>query len=181
MVDDIQKLRPRCDVLTVCFHKGILGMPETLAMYDQQVSYAAIDAGADLILGHHAHMLKGIEIYKGKTIYHGLGQFVSVGQGLTDEQRKEMNALAGPNLSTYVLRLDPGRNMTMIAKCVVENGKITRASYLPCIINDDQQPVILKNDDKGRQVFEFMDRITKAAGLNVKYEWDGNEILICQI
>ena len=180
MIDDVQKLRPRCDVLTVAFHKGILGMPETMAMYDQQVSYAAIDAGADLILGHHAHMLKGIEIYKGKVIYHGLGQFVSVGQGLTDEQRKEMRSLAAPNLSTYVLRFDPARNMTMIAKCVVENGKITRTGYLPCVINDDQQPVILKNDGKGREVFEFMDRITKAAGLNVRYEWDGDEIVIHQ-
>ena len=181
MIDDVQKLRPRCDVLTVAFHKGILGMPETLAMYDQQVSYAAIDAGADLILGHHAHMLKGIEIYKGKVIYHGLGQFVSIGQGLTDEQRKEMRSLAAPNLSTYVLRLDPARNMTMIAKCVVENGKITRASYLPCVINEEQQPVILKNDEKGREVFDFMDRITKAAGLNVRYEWDGDEIVIHQV
>jgi poly-gamma-glutamate synthesis protein (capsule biosynthesis protein) len=125
-------------------------------------------------------MLKGIEIYKGKVIYHGLGQFVSIGQGLTDEQRKEMRSLAAPNLSTYVLRLDPARNMTMIAKCVIENGKISRASYLPCVINDDQQPVILKNDEKGREVFDFMDRITKAAGLNVRYEWEGDEILIRQ-
>jgi len=38
-----------------------MGSPDKLAMYDQQVSYAAIDAGADLILGHHAHGLKGIE------------------------------------------------------------------------------------------------------------------------
>jgi len=79
-----------------------------------------------------------------------------------------------------VLRFDPARNMTMIAKCVVENGKITRTGYLPCVINDDQQPVILKNDGKGREVFEFMDRITKAAGLNVRYEWDGDEIVIHQ-
>ena len=81
----------------------------------------------------------------------------------------------------FLLRLDPARNMTMIAKCVVENGKITRASYLPCVINEEQQPVILKNDEKGREVFDFMDRITKAAGLNVRYEWDGDEIVIHQV
>ena len=178
MTEDVKKLRPLCDILTVCLHKGILGMPETLAMYDQQVSYAAIDAGADLILGHHAHMLKGIEMYREKAIFHGLGQFVSVGQGLTDEQRKEMRSLAAPNLSTYVLRLDPARNMTMIAKCVIKNKKISRISYLPCVINGEQQPEVLKNDEKGREVFEFMDRITKAAGLNVSYEWNGDEIVI---
>jgi poly-gamma-glutamate synthesis protein (capsule biosynthesis protein) len=147
-------------------------------MYDQQVSYAAIDAGADLIIGHHAHMLKAIEMYKGKAIFHGLGQFVSVGQGLTDEQRKEMRALAAPSTSTYLLRFDPARNMTMIAKCVIENSKIVKISYLPCLINDDQKPEVLKNDEKGRQIFEFMERITKASGINVKFEWEGDEIVI---
>jgi len=50
-------------------------------MYDQQVSYAAIDAGADLILGHHAHMLKGIENYRGKAIFHGLGNLFRLSRG----------------------------------------------------------------------------------------------------
>ena len=178
MTDDIQKLRPLCDVLTVSFHKGILGNPEIIAMYDQQVSYAAIDAGADQVQGCHAHMLKGIEIYKGKTIYHGLGQFVSVGAGLSEEQRKEYRSLAGPNMSTYILRNDPARNITMIAKCVVEDKKIVRSSFLPCVINDEQKPQIIQHDAKGQEVFDFMDRITKAAGLNARYEWDGDEIVI---
>jgi len=36
-------------------------------MYDQQVSHAAIDAGADLIFGHHAHILKGMRNIKEKS------------------------------------------------------------------------------------------------------------------
>ena len=70
--------------------------------------------------------------------------------------------------------------MAMIAKCVIDNGKISRLSYLPCLINDEQKPEILKNDEKGRQLFDFVDKITKAAGLNVRYEWDGDEINIRQ-
>ena len=92
MEDDIQKLRPLCDVLVVAFHMGILHSPE-IAMYEKQVSYAAIDAGADLVMGHHAHYLKGIEMHKGKAIFHGLGQFAPAGKGLTEEQAKEMRAL----------------------------------------------------------------------------------------
>jgi len=77
MTEDIVKLRPLCDVLTVSFHKGILGNPEMLAMYDKQVSHAGDRTpGRTWYRGAHAHMLKGIEIYKGKAIYHGLGQFV---------------------------------------------------------------------------------------------------------
>ena len=41
----------------------------------QEMAYAAIDAGADLILGHHAHILKGAEVYKGKNIFYSLCNF----------------------------------------------------------------------------------------------------------
>jgi len=60
----------------VHFHKGIGLVPIKLAMYEQIVSHAAIDAGADLILAEHAHILKGIERYKDKIIFHGLASFV---------------------------------------------------------------------------------------------------------
>ncbi len=40
-----------------------------------EVGHAAIDAGADLNLGTHAHILKGIEIYKGKVITYSLANF----------------------------------------------------------------------------------------------------------
>ncbi len=78
MCEDIRNLRSLCDVLTVVLHMGI-GMDEiVLADYEFQVPYAAIDAGADLILGNHSHVLKGIEFYKGKAIFHCLGNFVTV-------------------------------------------------------------------------------------------------------
>ena len=35
----------------------------------------AIDNGADLVVGHHAHVLQGVTTYKGKTIAYGLGNF----------------------------------------------------------------------------------------------------------
>ena len=75
MTDDIEQLRPLCDILVVHFHKGIGFEPVILATYEQPLSYAAIDAGADLVLGDHAHILKGIEQYKGKTIFHNLSHF----------------------------------------------------------------------------------------------------------
>ena len=61
-------------------HWGIHYVPAVIAMYQKEVGYAAIDAGVDLILGHHAHLLKGIEIYKGKFIFYSLGNFVMPSQ-----------------------------------------------------------------------------------------------------
>ena len=72
MVEDIRKLRSQCDVLAVSLHTGLSHVPIEIAMHDQQVARAAVDAGADLVVCHHAHILKGIECYRGKTIYYGL-------------------------------------------------------------------------------------------------------------
>ena len=56
-------------------------------MYDQEVSHAAIDAGADLVLGHHT-LMKGIEQYKGKNIFHGLGLFCPVAKEWSEVTNK---------------------------------------------------------------------------------------------
>ncbi|MGI8554348.1 MAG: CapA family protein, partial [Dehalococcoidia bacterium] len=44
--------------------------------FASQFAHASIDAGADLFLGHGPHLLRGIELYKGKPVLHGLGNFV---------------------------------------------------------------------------------------------------------
>jgi poly-gamma-glutamate synthesis protein (capsule biosynthesis protein) len=191
MVEDIRKLRPHCEVLVVVFHKGVILTPARIAMYERQVSHAAIDAGADLVLGHHAHILRGIEKYKGKAIFHGIGHFVVAMQNLTvdgagsavdtQQARRRLEELFG---FEYDSDADPkalfpsDSKKTIIAKCVIDDGKITRASYLPCLINEEGQPEILKNDDRGRQVFAYMDKITQKAGLNARYEWEGDEVVI---
>jgi poly-gamma-glutamate synthesis protein (capsule biosynthesis protein) len=40
-----------------------------------ELAHATIDAGADMFVGHGPHVLRGIEIYKGKPIFYGLGEF----------------------------------------------------------------------------------------------------------
>ncbi len=52
----------------------------------REVGYAAIDAGADLVIGHHPHVLQGVEEYKGKMIAYSLGNFCFGGnQNPTDK------------------------------------------------------------------------------------------------
>ena len=57
------------------YHWGIHFIPAILADYQKIVAHAAIDAGADIILGHHTHILKPIEVYKGKVIFYSLANF----------------------------------------------------------------------------------------------------------
>ena len=59
----------------VSLHWGIHFVRGDLADYQREVAHAAIEAGADMILGHHPHVLKAIELYRGKPIFYSLGNF----------------------------------------------------------------------------------------------------------
>jgi poly-gamma-glutamate synthesis protein (capsule biosynthesis protein) len=146
-----------------------------------------VDAGADLILAHHAHILKGIEVYRGKTIFHGLCNFVTVVKHLTEDpskgpqqwakRRKELFGFEpDPEYPNYPFH--PEAKHTLIAKCIIEDGKIIRVSYLPCFINKKGQPEILKKDERGQQVFDYMNKITRGANLDARYAWEEDEVLI---
>ena len=191
MVDDIHKLRPLCDVLVVCFHKGLGFERAKLAMYEQQVSYAAIDAGADLILGHHAHILRGVEYYKEKAIFHGLGNFVIGREAPTPQrppswafqqfERKKKELLgpySEPDTEYQPYPFHPETMQTIIAKCTIKERRIFQTSYIPCMVNKQGQPEILKKDERGQHLFDYMDKITQEAGLNARYEWKGDEVLV---
>ena len=62
--DDIARARAQADFVVVSLHWGIHFIPGIIADYQRDVGRAAIDAGADIILGHHAHILKGVDVYK---------------------------------------------------------------------------------------------------------------------
>ncbi|MBN2461745.1 MAG: CapA family protein [Candidatus Cloacimonetes bacterium] len=45
-------------------------------MWDLEIRHHAIDAGADLVIVHHPHIIQGLELYNGKLIAHSLGNFI---------------------------------------------------------------------------------------------------------
>jgi poly-gamma-glutamate capsule biosynthesis protein CapA/YwtB (metallophosphatase superfamily) len=72
---DIQAARPQADFLVVFQHWGV--EYETVETSHQQaLARAAIDAGADLVVGAHPHVIQPHEIYKSKPIIYSLGNFV---------------------------------------------------------------------------------------------------------
>lgn len=83
LADDVAKARALADCVIVAYHKGIGHTPAALAMYEVPVSRAAIDAGAHAVVAHHAHIMRGVEMYRGRPIFHGLGNFVTVTRALT--------------------------------------------------------------------------------------------------
>ncbi len=73
--EDIQKLRQQVDYVILSFHWG-LNDSEKPPFWVRQLARKSIDAGADIILGHHPHFPQGIEIYKDKPIIYCLGNFI---------------------------------------------------------------------------------------------------------
>lgn len=71
----IKQLKSQVDLVIVSFHWGweFHTKPNVL---QRRWAHIAIDAGADLILGHHPHVLQPSESYKGKLIVYSLGNFV---------------------------------------------------------------------------------------------------------
>ncbi len=65
----------KCDVLVVSFHWG----DEYRKVHNQRqqmLAYRAIDSGANMVIGHHPHVIEDIEIYKDSTIVYSLGNFI---------------------------------------------------------------------------------------------------------
>lgn len=74
-VADVRRWRSQADVLVVTLHWGY-GSGEELAEYQQPLAHALIDAGADLIHGHHPHAVHAIGHHRGKPILYSLGTFI---------------------------------------------------------------------------------------------------------
>src|SRR5262249_54341156 len=76
MVADIEALRPQVDSVGVSIHWGIHFIPKMIAEYQVTAAKAAFGAGADMILGHHAHVPKAIGVFDGKACFFSLSNFV---------------------------------------------------------------------------------------------------------
>ena len=73
--NNIAKLKTDgAEVIIVAFHWGIEGSYRTIAA-QVNLAHAAIDAGADIVVGHHPHVLQPMEEYKDGIIYYSLGNF----------------------------------------------------------------------------------------------------------
>lgn len=72
---DIARADREADIVLVSCHWG-QELNQTPRPYQIDFAHRAIDAGADVVLGHHPHVIQGMEFYRGKLIAYSLGNFV---------------------------------------------------------------------------------------------------------
>jgi poly-gamma-glutamate capsule biosynthesis protein CapA/YwtB (metallophosphatase superfamily) len=70
--EDVAALRRQADVVVASCHWGL---GEEVLDYMREIAHAAIEAGADVVIGHGPHYSLPVELYRGKPIFYGLGSF----------------------------------------------------------------------------------------------------------
>jgi len=111
----IEKAKSESDVVIVSFHFGDEYRKEPND-YQKTISHKAIDYGADLVVGHHPHVVESIEKYKDHYIAYRLGNFIF-------DQYFSKETMEG-----------------MALKVMVENKKITKVVADKIILNKYYQP-----------------------------------------
>lgn len=110
LADAVAKLRPEVDILVVSVHWGI-EYDRNPDAFQHRCGHALVDAGADLVIGHHPHIPQGMEVYKGRLIAWSLGNFV-------------FTPRSGPGTETGVLVV------------TIDKQGLAAARFVPAIIND---------------------------------------------
>lgn len=72
----VRKAKAECDFVVLCLHWGVERQPQPAA-YQVRLGRMLIDAGADMVLGAHPHVLEPGELYRGKPIVYSLGNLIS--------------------------------------------------------------------------------------------------------
>ena len=122
ILEDVKKLKSEVDFVAVSLHWGIEeSNMETEAQ--REIAHALIDGGADIIIGHHPHVIQGLEIYRDRPIIYSLGNYIF---DQNDENNKqgmaaEIEIFEGEMKS---IRLHPLYVKDKRAPVVPEGGKL---------------------------------------------------------
>lgn len=134
IIKDIQKIRDKVDILIVSLHWGNEFVRKPSAE-QVQLAHEMIDSGANIILGHHPHVLQGLEVYKNGIIVYSLGNFVF------DMRQKKMRE-------------------SMIFSCRLKKNEIIDYEVIPVLI-ENFKPSILNGPEKDKQLFQITNEFPK--------------------
>ena len=135
MERDVQALRKQTDAVIVSVHWGeeFIQRPSPEEI---QIARRLVDAGADLIIGHHPHVLRGIERHGRGHIVYSLGNFVCD------------------------MVWDDTLRTSLIFECTITHDGIKDISLIPTYTNNDYQPELLRGE-QADAVLEQMGRLAK--------------------
>jgi poly-gamma-glutamate synthesis protein (capsule biosynthesis protein) len=194
LLADIAAAKKQTDFLAVSMHWGVHLVKGVIADYEKEVARAAIDAGADMIIGHGPHLLKAVEIYRGKPIFYSISGFcidspreiVEAGMARNDEFRELIEAHRATTAATeydewfMAYGMNPEMILSMIASVeLAPDASIQRVLCRPVVINARAQPVPQSAGDPGfQQVLDYLRDVTAHQNISTQYVADGDYLSI---
>jgi len=146
MKKDIFSIKNQADFIIVSMHSGIEYVSQPNAK-QIEFAHAAVDTGADLVIGHHPHVVQKMEQYKGGYIFYSLGNFI-FDQMWSRETRE-----------------------SVIAKIVFGENNIQEIDFIPILIEDFAQPRIL-DIQESKDIF---DKLNVPFQSRYIFYWDGQD------
>lgn len=128
LISNLNEVRNQADVIIVSMHNGA-EYTENISSSQSDFAHAAIDNGADIVIGHHPHVVQKMEEYNGKYIFYSLGNLVF------DQSWSWPTQLGAAVKITW------------------KNDIIKKIEFKPIKIDGDFQPRFM-NEDEGREVLD---------------------------
>ena len=135
MMEEVEKAG--AELIIVTFHWGE-ELETTPDETQVELAHAAIDAGADLVIGHHPHVLQGIEVYNGKNIVYSLGNFCFGGNSNPDDK----DTMIFQQTFTVTDGEVADDNVTNIVPCSLSSVSDSN-DYQPTVLTGDEADEVL--------------------------------------
>ena len=156
MAREIRSLRKKVDLLFVNHHWGT-SMVHDIRTFQHEIAYAAIDAGADLVLGGHPHVLQGLEYYKGRPIVYSMGNLV---------------------FDFEVSFFTAATRQTFLFGCAFTKKGVCDPYLLPCRIGRGGTPELLSpRRGPGGEIVKFLEKLSDPLGTRLKIRGDRVAVL----
>jgi poly-gamma-glutamate capsule biosynthesis protein CapA/YwtB (metallophosphatase superfamily) len=125
MKDRIRRAKDESDLVVVSVHWG-REYEDTPTEGQRKLGHDMIDAGADIVIGHHPHTAQAIEIYNGRHIFYSLGNFAM-------------------QVEWDIARCEMFLNEAFMVKAEIEDRKISRVEILPTRTDKTGLPMITED------------------------------------
>lgn len=152
MENDVRTLRERVDILVLSCHWGVSSSSEP-ADYQRVMAHRAIEAGADIIMGHHPHVLQPIEVYKGKPIFYSVGNFAFDWEKMRHRHKDGL-----------------------LLSCLIRQGILKQVSFVPVRRDDNNFITILHPAETGQEIIERVKGISGKSG--TEFELVSAEVMV---
>jgi poly-gamma-glutamate synthesis protein (capsule biosynthesis protein) len=154
----VRAAKAECGFLVVTVHWGF-GSGEALAEYQLPLARALIDAGADVIHGHHPHAIHGIGFHAGRPIFFSAGTFIG----------QQVFLDASPQVQALWAAMSPDGYLACLR---IADGRIDTIALLPTTLEAARLPVRAAGEVSDR-IFERLARLSAPLGAVVERTPEG--------